>query len=512
MDSHNKAVSDVAGRVKHFYALEKPFRIYHGSTTSTRRSQLRRDEMIDTTLLNRVLHIDTEKQIAVVEPNVPMDQLVAVTTRHGLIPPVVMEFPGITVGGGFAGTAGESSSFKHGLFEHTIQSIEVVLANGDVVRASTTNHPDLFRGIASSFGTLGVVTLLELRLIPSKPFVQLKCVPVGSIEEALSTIRRATELEATDYVDGIMYGPECGIVFEGRLVGTVPHGSRIQAFSRSSDPWFYIHAQDVTSNCRQTVTEYIPLVDYLFRYDRGAFWIGTYAFKYFHTPFNGLTRWLLDNFMHTRVMIHALHKSGLSDQYIAQDVGIPYTKVAEFFRVIDAEFGFYPIWLCPVKVSGNSDNQFTPAVSTGSDDKLINFGVWGPASADKRKFILSNRLIERKVHELGGAKCLYAHTYYTETEFWDIYDRTTYEALRSRYYASYLPSVYDKVKVEVASENWESSKSLISWILGVFWSIWPLGALYGVLHAVKGGDYLLPTQYPSVSNPLRRLDKPKKLS
>ena len=136
MDTHTKAVSEIAGHVKHFYALQKPFRIYHGSTTSTRQSQLRRDEMIDTTLLNRVLYIDAEKQLAVVEPNVAMDQLVAVTTRHGLIPPVVMEFPGITVGGGFAGTAGESSSFKHGLFEHTIQSIEVVLANGDVVRAS----------------------------------------------------------------------------------------------------------------------------------------------------------------------------------------------------------------------------------------------------------------------------------------------------------------------------------------------------------------------------------------
>ena len=44
---------------------------------------------------------------ALVEPNVPMDRLVAATLQCGLIPPVVMEFPAITVGGGFTGTAGE---------------------------------------------------------------------------------------------------------------------------------------------------------------------------------------------------------------------------------------------------------------------------------------------------------------------------------------------------------------------------------------------------------------------
>jgi len=70
-----------------------------------------------------------------------------------------------------------------------------------------------------------------------------------------------------------------------------------------------------------------------------------YAFKYFKTPFNRVTRWLLDRFMHTCVMVHALHKRGLSYQY----VGIPYPKVPELFRFIEKEFGFFPIWPCPVK-------------------------------------------------------------------------------------------------------------------------------------------------------------------
>ena len=54
---------------------------------------------------------------ALVEPNVPMDTLVRETLRYGLLPPVVPEFPGITAGGGFAGTAAESGSFKYGFLE-----------------------------------------------------------------------------------------------------------------------------------------------------------------------------------------------------------------------------------------------------------------------------------------------------------------------------------------------------------------------------------------------------------
>lgn len=52
--------------------------------------------------------------------------------NKGLVPLVVMEFPGITVGGGFSGTSGEKlSSFRHGAFDNTVNWIEIVLPNGE---------------------------------------------------------------------------------------------------------------------------------------------------------------------------------------------------------------------------------------------------------------------------------------------------------------------------------------------------------------------------------------------
>ena len=103
MERHNKAVAAIAADVRRFYERKESFRIYHGSTNSTRSSLFRRDQMIDTSGLCHVLEVDRDKRTALVEPNVPMDRLVETTMKYGLVPPVVMEFPGITVGGGYAG-------------------------------------------------------------------------------------------------------------------------------------------------------------------------------------------------------------------------------------------------------------------------------------------------------------------------------------------------------------------------------------------------------------------------
>ena len=79
--SHNAAVLAIAEHVKQFYAAKRPFRIYHGSTNSTKPSQFRHDNIIDTSRMNNVLYVDVEQATVFVEPNVPMDLLVAETRK-----------------------------------------------------------------------------------------------------------------------------------------------------------------------------------------------------------------------------------------------------------------------------------------------------------------------------------------------------------------------------------------------------------------------------------------------
>jgi hypothetical protein len=267
--------------------------------------------MVDTSALSNVLIVDVQNKTVLVEPNVPMDALIEATLQLGLIPPVVMEFPGITVGGAFAGTAGESSSFRYGFFDRIINRIEMVLGDGEVVKASKTEKSDLFYGAASSFGTLGVTTLLELQLIEAKHYVALTYHPVSSISEAQVEIEKGASDISVDYLDGIMFAQDSGVICVGRLTNEVRKDIKIQGFSKATDPWFYIHAERLLQKRTTPITEAIPLVDYLFRYDRGGFWVARYAYKYFITPFNRITRWILDYFMHTSMCIlpYKIHRS-----------------------------------------------------------------------------------------------------------------------------------------------------------------------------------------------------------
>ncbi|KAF7559268.1 hypothetical protein G7046_g4877 [Stylonectria norvegica] len=490
MEAHKTAVNTIVERVKQFHARQEPFRLYHGSTNSTRQSHRRVDNTIDTTKLNHVLNVDTATRTALVEPNVSLDTLVEATLKHGLIPPVVMEFPGITVGGGFSGTSGESSSFRYGAFEMTVNMIEIVTPDGKLMRASKSENQDLFWGAASAFGTLGVVTLLELQLRDAKAYVELTYHLSDGAVKSVNKLQEECDRKSNDFVDGIVFSKDATVICAGRLIDDLPKGAKVTRLSRRRDKWFYLHVQKLQERLKEdpksTITEYIPLVDYLFRYDRGGFWTAQYAFKYFITPFNRITRFILDPLLHTRTMYRALHKSDLSDFYMVQDVGVPFDRAAGFQAWLDAEFNIYPLWLCPLRIqrdTPNSGHGLHAEFAKADTPDLLNFGVWGPLEGDRRDVVRLNRALEHKVQELGGKKWLYAHAYYTEEEFWAHYNRGSYDALREKYAATYLPSVYDKVKVDVDAPGASKMVSVRS--------NWPVPGLKGVYKAFVGGDYLL---------------------
>ena len=217
------------------------------------------------------------------------------------------------------------------------------------------------------------------------------------------------------------------------------------------------------------------------------------------TPFNRITRYLLDPFMHSRTMVHALHRSGLSSRTIIQDYGVPYGTAEEFIRWTDDRTGIWPLWLCPVKSAPQDERSFSQGNNI-KDDMLLDVGIWDMGPDGAHDFIKLNRDFEAKVTELGGMKCLYAHAYYTEPEFWDLYDEKRYSEVRRKYHAESLPSVYDKVKVDLQGvaggvTSAKGPQTWSQWAYNQFWETWPLGGLYGVASATKGmlvrSDFLL---------------------
>ncbi|KMU75654.1 hypothetical protein CISG_04829 [Coccidioides immitis RMSCC 3703] len=193
-------------------------------------------------------------------------------------------------------------------------------------------------------------------------------------------------------------------------------------------------------------------------------------------------------------MYHALHKSRLSSSFIIQDLALPWPAAGDFIHYLNEKFDRYPLWLCPIKPHPQGYASFHPQILPASkspesqrvvhgvgeeeDTMLLNVGLWTPGPSSHRAFIEANRALEHMVYSLGGAKWLYAQTFYTENEFWTIYDRETYDALRKKYHSSLLPSVYDKVKTDPAAST--AAFDRVKYLR-------PLPGIYGVLRATIGG-------------------------
>jgi Delta24-sterol reductase len=492
MDHHNAAVLMISKRVEEFYGRKKAYWIYHGSTNTTRRTVRSPNSTVDISSLNNVLSVQAESKIALVEPNVPMDKLVKETLKFGLVPPVVMEFPGITAGGAFAGTGGESSSFRWGTFDRIVNKIEVVLANGDIVWASDAERSDLFNGSAGAFGTLGIITLLEVQLVPARSkLVELHYHPVSSATEAAAKIREFCKPEQGgdvyrwEYVDGIMFSSRTGVVITGHLLMEGDNATRkvTARYSRARDDWYYSDIQSKLEARPTGWTDVVPITDYFFRYDRGAFWCARHSFDYLHLPFNGFTRWLLDGFMHTRELFNMLLATNAVIQSIIQDLCLPAKNLDVFVAYAELEFNLWPLWLCPIRPNaGRGIFQLSPSETKEGtdpvDDLWINVGLWGKAPPIVDEAIAANRRLEATVRDLGGYKWLYGQTFYAEDEFWSIYPRADYDALRLKYHATDLPNAYDKVRTDPRRER-EAEPS--GWM-----SIWPLDAIVAILGAMTG--------------------------
>lgn len=124
--------------------------------------------------MNRLLHLSPFEGVAVVQPGMTNWQLQEHLRPYGLFfPPDPASYRVSSLGGNIALNAGGLRGFKYGVTGNYVLALEVVLADGTVVRvggpggwAPGYDLPGLFTG---SEGTLGIVTEATLQLSPLKP-------------------------------------------------------------------------------------------------------------------------------------------------------------------------------------------------------------------------------------------------------------------------------------------------------------------------------------------------------
>ena len=125
--------------------------------------------------MNQIKEISFGDAVAIVEPGVfTADVKAAARAQKLFYPPDPASMKDCTIGGNVATNAGGPRCLKYGVTRNYVIGLEVVLANGDVLRTGGRVHKnktgfDLIGLFVGSEGMLGVVTEITLRLLPLPP-------------------------------------------------------------------------------------------------------------------------------------------------------------------------------------------------------------------------------------------------------------------------------------------------------------------------------------------------------
>jgi glycolate oxidase len=125
--------------------------------------------------LDRILHVDPDDLYVVVQPGVLNAALGRAIEPHGVFyPPDPASYEFCSIGGNLAEDAGGLRCIKYGVTRDYVLGLEVVLADGSVIRTGGRTVKDamgydLTQLFVGSEGTLGIITEATLRVLPTPP-------------------------------------------------------------------------------------------------------------------------------------------------------------------------------------------------------------------------------------------------------------------------------------------------------------------------------------------------------
>jgi hypothetical protein len=263
-----------------------------------------------------------------------------------------------------------------------------------------------------SFGTIGILSLLVFRLIPAKPFVHLRHETHTSIDSYLASIWSHFERRDVHFMDGIIHSPSHLVLCVGNFTDSAPYTNRYD--------WLKVYYQS-TAERRE---DYLKTPHYFYRYDQGVTNVHPKSF---------IGRLLLGKFLGSSQILRLAEKLRwllLSDDRpdVTVDTFIPFSRLKEFLEWYAKDFGHFPLWVVPY-ARVHDYEWLTESFWAKTKDKLmVDIAIYGMKQRGDTNYY---RLMEEKLQELGGIKTLISYNYYGEDEFWKIFNRKNYDAVKA---------------------------------------------------------------------------------
>ncbi|MGX1786233.1 FAD-binding oxidoreductase [Bosea sp. NPDC055332] len=116
--------------------------------------------------LGRILSFDVETGIVICEAGVLLDELLKLCVPAGWFPPVTPGTSLVTIGGALANDVHGKNHHRAGTFGRHVRSFELARSDGSILTCTPTGNAGLFAATIGGMGLTGLVTQVELRLMP----------------------------------------------------------------------------------------------------------------------------------------------------------------------------------------------------------------------------------------------------------------------------------------------------------------------------------------------------------
>jgi FAD/FMN-containing dehydrogenase len=312
---------------------------------------------------------------------------------------------------------------------------DVLLSDGSIVTCSETKHRDLFYALANSYGTLGYILRVKIKLRAVLPYMLLTTRRFETIDALLKAMKAAAADPKIDSIESLVYTKK-----EMYLTTAMQSETPQNLMSIYGKMIFYkaISKVGVLS---------LTTKDFLFRYDPEWFWNVPQTFIF--TVFRILSPHSMRNSAfytkYGKNLSSLLTHQPVNNQreQLIQDWEVPWkhanTLLSFFLSHID--LCGLPILVAPVKVP-----QVATLYPMKKNELYFNLGSYSFVKKIKAApSYETTKIIDTFCFSHEGIKMLYSSSFLTETEFSRIYNGAAYKKLKQQYDPkNLLPSLFEK--------------------------------------------------------------------
>jgi decaprenylphospho-beta-D-ribofuranose 2-oxidase len=359
--------------------------------------------VVDMNNLNKIISYDYKKKKIEVEAGTKLTDILLTVLKDNLFLPSTPGGLDITVAGAVSNNIHGKDCFKNGYFENNVNKIKILSGKGEVVEISRSKNEELFRGIFSSQGLLGIIYSVELELKETiNPILEVETKVANNLSEMKDFFENIDN--NCDYAVAWL---DCGAKKKNLMRGIFSSAKFVTNFETNS------HAKNLIKKKIETFLKDREknVKKLFFRF----FWmfigklVGSNFFKLFNPLIFNIAKFigpikkkkLLPDFLlleekYLPEYKYLFKKKGFLNIQPFFDGEKPFEKMKEIILICQ-KYKILPIW-CPIKKYKKPMNK-TLTFGGNGYSIVIEFSPFEHGEEKTKNFIFE---LKKKIEEQGG--------------------------------------------------------------------------------------------------------------